>query len=177
MSSHYCVVRVWLPDRPGALGQVASRIGAVRGDVVGIEIVERDGGQAIDELVVGLADEALVELLVREVRAVDGVAVEDVRTVAEPLLDPRLAALDAAVALVAARSKEELTGALLDRVSSDLGADWVALVDGDADLRGAVGSPPSPAWLLAFLQAARSVEAGCCEPEEVAWAPLGDAAV
>ena len=27
------VVRVWLPDRPGALGQVASRIGAVRGDV------------------------------------------------------------------------------------------------------------------------------------------------
>src|ERR687894_623261 len=27
------VVRVWVPDRPGALGQVASRIGAVRGDV------------------------------------------------------------------------------------------------------------------------------------------------
>ena len=32
---HRFVVRVWLPDRPGALGQVASRIGAVRGDVVG----------------------------------------------------------------------------------------------------------------------------------------------
>ncbi len=29
------VVRVWLPDRPGALGQVASRIGAVHGDVIG----------------------------------------------------------------------------------------------------------------------------------------------
>lgn len=29
------VVRVWMPDRPGALGQVASRIGAVGGDVVG----------------------------------------------------------------------------------------------------------------------------------------------
>src|SRR5215204_3609233 len=27
------VVRVWLPDRPGALGQVASRIGGLRGDV------------------------------------------------------------------------------------------------------------------------------------------------
>jgi hypothetical protein len=32
------VVRVWVPDRPGALGSVASRIGAVRGDLVGIDI-------------------------------------------------------------------------------------------------------------------------------------------
>src|SRR5437667_360495 len=31
------VVRVWVPDRPGALGAVASRIGAVRGDLVGLE--------------------------------------------------------------------------------------------------------------------------------------------
>ena len=27
------VARIWVPDRPGALGAVASRIGAVRGDV------------------------------------------------------------------------------------------------------------------------------------------------
>lgn len=50
------VIRLWLPDRPGALGQVASRIGAVRGDVVGIDILERGGGQAVDELVVELPD-------------------------------------------------------------------------------------------------------------------------
>ena len=53
------VIRMWLPDRPGALGQVASRIGAVRGDVVGIDILERDGGQAVDELVVELPDGGL----------------------------------------------------------------------------------------------------------------------
>src|SRR3954466_6471315 len=73
------VVRVWLPDRPGALGQVASRIGAVRGDVVGIEIIERGGGRAIGELVVPLPDAGLLDLLVEEVKAVDGAAVEDVR--------------------------------------------------------------------------------------------------
>ena len=33
-NSRVLVVRLWLPDRPGALGQVASRIGAVRGDQV-----------------------------------------------------------------------------------------------------------------------------------------------
>ena len=73
------MIRMWLPDRPGALGQVASRIGAVRGDVVGIDILERDGGQAVDELVVELPDAGLVDLLVNEVRQVDGVAVEEVR--------------------------------------------------------------------------------------------------
>ena len=75
------VVRVWLPDRPGALGQVASRIGAVRGDVVGIEILERGAGRAIDELVVRLPEDGLVELLVAEIAQVDGVDVEDVRAV------------------------------------------------------------------------------------------------
>ena len=38
------VVRIRLPDRPGALGQVASRIGAVGGDIVAIDILERTEG-------------------------------------------------------------------------------------------------------------------------------------
>ena len=36
-------------------GQVASRIGSLRGDVIGIEILERGAGRAIDELVVSAA--------------------------------------------------------------------------------------------------------------------------
>ena len=43
------VVRIALPDRPGALGLVASRIGAVGGDIVAINILERDEGHAVDE--------------------------------------------------------------------------------------------------------------------------------
>ena len=59
------VVRVWIPDRPGALGAVASRIGAVRGDLIGIDILERGAGLAIDELVVSLPDDDLVPLLLK----------------------------------------------------------------------------------------------------------------
>jgi len=54
------LVRIELPDRPGALGAVASRIGAVRGDVVSIEIIRRQDGRALDEFVVELADAELV---------------------------------------------------------------------------------------------------------------------
>ena len=79
------MVRVWLPDRPGALGAVASRIGAVRGDVVGIEILERGGGRAVDDLVVQLPDDGLVDLLVAEMIQVDGVDVEDVRPLADAM--------------------------------------------------------------------------------------------
>ena len=43
------VVRIALPDRPGALGLVASRIGAVGGDIVAINILERDEGHSVDE--------------------------------------------------------------------------------------------------------------------------------
>ncbi|MBT7428911.1 MAG: ACT domain-containing protein, partial [Ilumatobacter sp.] len=75
------VVRVWMPDRPGALGQVASRIGAVRGDVLGIEILEQGAGRAIDELTVALPGEELISLLSAEIDDVDGVSVENIRQV------------------------------------------------------------------------------------------------
>ena len=45
------VVRIALPDRPGALGLVASRIGAVGGDIVAINILDRDEGHAVDATV------------------------------------------------------------------------------------------------------------------------------
>jgi ACT domain-containing protein len=74
------VVRIALPDRPGALGLVASRIGAVGGDIVAINILERDGGQAVDEFVVEIGGEHLVGLLQNEIHEVDGVSVLEIRS-------------------------------------------------------------------------------------------------
>jgi ACT domain-containing protein len=73
------VVRIALPDRPGALGLVASRIGAVGGDIVAINILERDGGQAVDEFVVEISGHHLVDLLQSEIHEVDGVTVLEIR--------------------------------------------------------------------------------------------------
>ena len=73
------VVRIALPDRPGALGLVASRIGSVGGDIVAINILERDGGQAVDEFVVEIGGHHLIELLQSEIHEVDGVSVLEIR--------------------------------------------------------------------------------------------------
>ena len=80
------ILRIQLPDRPGALGQVASRIGAVGGDIVAIDILDRVEGRAVDEFVVELSGAHLVDLLSSEIHEVDGVQIEDVRLIepAEP---------------------------------------------------------------------------------------------
>lgn len=170
------VVRVWLPDRPGALGAVASRIGAVRGDVVGIDILERGGGRVIDELAVELPDESLVPLLVSEVGEVDGVDVEDVRPVAAPLRDARLDALETAALLVEEDDPDGVLAALVHHARHDFDAEWAAVVDDDGEsLAAGAGRVPPTAWLAAFAAGSRwsgPVAAGESGPDDVACAQL-----
>jgi hypothetical protein len=180
------VIRIWLPDRPGALGQVASRIGAVRGDVVGIDILERENGQAVDEVVVELPSSGLVDLLVAEVRQVDGVAVEEVRPVADARHDPRLDALEAAAQLVGADGTAELLEAVVGHAGRVVGAAWVAVTDlerhGTAEgTLVASDDAPNRGWLQAFLAGSRAAEgAGGSGGRgsgtgDVVWAPLPQA--
>lgn len=170
------VVRVWVPDRPGALGQVASRVGAVHGDVVGIEILERGGGRAIDELVVTLPEEGLVDLLVAEMGQVDGVDVEDVRQVDPDRLDRQLAALESAARIVEARSRTELLDLLCANCIVDFEGDWAVVLDLEHTAAVAShGQPPEAAWLAAFLAGSRHLGDHGGEkvgPDDLAWAEL-----
>jgi hypothetical protein len=152
------VVRIWLPDRPGALGSVASRIGAVRGDLVAIDILERGAGRAIDELVVELPDDHLVELLVRELHEVDGVDVEEVRKLSDGTRpDPRLAALEVAADVVSKRRGDDVIDTLLRAVHREFEATWAAVVDLDAStVVGSVGEAPAVEWVTAFAVGAET---------------------
>jgi hypothetical protein len=170
------VVRVWLPDRPGALGAVASRIGAVRGDVVGIEILERGAGKAIDELVVSLPTGTSVDLLLAEISQVDGVDVEDIRAIADADHDPLLDALETAAQLVASTSALEVLDQLCIHAARTIGAEWAVVVDLDeAHVMACVGKAPHASWLAAFVAGSRSsarVAAMEVGPDDVLWAPL-----
>jgi hypothetical protein len=170
------VVRMWLPDRPGALGQVASRIGAVRGEIVGIDILERGAGRAIEELVVDLPDASLKDLLVQEIQQVDGVDVEEVRPVADALHDPRLDALETVAILVGATGRSELVEAVVLHARRSVGAEWSAVVAlDDGTVLAEQGPVPSAAWLVAFVEGSRSsarVVAGESGPDDVVWSPL-----
>jgi hypothetical protein len=175
------VVRLWLPDRPGALGQVASRIGAVHGDVTAIDILERGGGRAIDELVVALPESVSVDLLAKEVGAVDGVSVEHVRAIGDERPDSATALLELA-AVVAAAPPHHRLGALVTGLLRAVDGDWAVAVCG-GELVERRGAPPDLGWLLAFLDGLdgsghldpdhRSANA----PSDVMWARLPAAGV
>jgi hypothetical protein len=170
------ILRVWMPDRPGALGALASRIGAVGGDVTGIDILERGAGRAIDELVVEMPSADLVELLLAEIHQVDGVDVEDIRLAADALHDPRVDALETAAILVGAPTAEDAITELCTHAVRTVGATWGAVIDLDSDeLIVAAGDAPPVAWITAFVggsQSSARIIDGPKGPDDVAWAPL-----
>jgi hypothetical protein len=155
------LVRIELPDRPGALGAVASRIGAVRGDVISIEIIRRQDGRALDEFVLELADAELVPLLLSEIAEVDGVAVVTVYPVAAGVTDQRLDAYETATAILGERAPHGVLSALAARTRHELDASWVAVIDGeDHMVIASSGQPPAAPWLSAHIRATTRPPAG-----------------
>lgn len=179
------VLRLFLPDRPGALGAVASRIGSVGGDLVGIAILERGPDHAVDELVVELPGEELVELLVGEILEVDGVSVEQVDEAAVAARDPRIDALETAASLVGAREPEEALRALCERSVATVGATWGSVVRLDEQTGAAsIGEAPDPGVLVDLVRGRQAAaRMGLVEEHagerrdrvEVAWAPMASA--
>jgi hypothetical protein len=150
------LLRVKLPDRPGALGAVASRIGAVRADVVDMEIAERGLGSAVDEFVVNLTDEDRLSLLLSEVAEVDGVSVEAVRPVSGSRRDPGIQAYGCAIALLAQHTPHDVLTAVAQQACEALDASWSGVVDlQDGALVASSGTTPAAPWLAAYIAARR----------------------
>jgi hypothetical protein len=167
------LVRVWLPDRPGALGLVASRIGAVRGDIVGIDVLERDQGVVIDEFAVRLADIDLISVLIKEVEEVDGASVEEVRIVGR-FPDPRLDALNSAATLCEAPSTAALGDRLVAQIKKEFLAEWSVLMQG-TEILAADGEAPGADQLHALAtgtMASPAVAEGESGPGDLAVATL-----
>ncbi|MGH3901934.1 MAG: ACT domain-containing protein [Pseudonocardiaceae bacterium] len=73
------LIRLQLPDRPGALGAVATALGKVGCDILSLDVVERRSGIAIDDLVVELPSGRLPDMLITAAESVEGVEVDAVR--------------------------------------------------------------------------------------------------
>src|SRR5450432_3723842 len=49
------LLRVSVPDRPGALGLLAGAIGSAGGDITAVDVVEREASSAIDDILIETA--------------------------------------------------------------------------------------------------------------------------
>ncbi|HEY8215991.1 MAG TPA: hypothetical protein VIH82_02585 [Acidimicrobiia bacterium] len=170
----HVLVRVWLPDRPGALGLVAARIGSVGGDIVGVDVLERSEGVAVDEFAVVLPSLEVLELLAREIEQVDGTSVEEFRVVGA-FPDARLDALESAANLCEAETPAELRRALVEHLRREFLAEWAVLLVGTELVAGAGTTPPAPEFLAALAAgtaASPKVADGTTGPDDVLVAPL-----
>lgn len=172
-------IRIWLSDRPGALGAVASRIGGVGGDVVGIEILERGGGRAVDDLVVSIPDKSLIKLLVSEIQEVDGVDVEDVVPVGDAAVEPDMVLLESIPELIALTDRAVLLAGLADCITAAVEAHWTAIVDldrpGDSGVVVRTGQAPAAEWMIAFAHGSTTselVSSGQRGPDDIVPAPM-----
>ena len=167
------VLRVALPDRPGALGAVASRIGSVRGDVVAVEIVERHGERAVDEFVVEVADDEHLPLLLSEVLEVDGVEVEEAHPIAGGLRDRRLDAYDTAALIVAERTPHDVVASLTSRARQELDAQWTVVVDvSERLLVASEGPAPDAQWVAELVESQRRSDSPPPADPDVEWVEL-----
>lgn len=145
-------LRVWLADQPGALAQVASRIGAIGGDVVGIEILERGDGVVVDELIVDLPAGVSMRLLSGALAEVDDLTIEDIRFTDGPR-DTVARALEHAQRFVNATSRREVLDSLVRYAHQEMRADWAAVVpEGGETFISATGAVPPVRWAVRFAQ-------------------------
>ena len=172
---HTVVVRVWLPDRPGALGQVASRIGSVRGDVLAIEILEIGGGRVIDELVVALPDPSLVDLMMNEVHAIDGVSVEHVRETSDGHLDTSILSLSVAAEL-AESAPEDRVDRFIDGVQRLTEGSWVMVAHG-GEIVASVGDVPTAEWVTSLLAGSSHLGDPHATSSDMFWSDLPQSAM
>jgi hypothetical protein len=134
-------VRVTLPDRPGALGQVARTLGVAGADIVQVVVLERLGGRAVDDFTVVWPGASRVERLLAGLAAIPGVQVDGVwRAIGAPVSGGHDAEL---LAQVAANPVDGLA-TLVDAMPGLLAADWAAAAVVPADWAARSGHEPRP---------------------------------
>jgi hypothetical protein len=181
------LLRVVLPDRPGALGAVATALGHAGADILSVDVIDRQPGRATDDLVVEVPPGRLADSLITAASSVQGVKVESIRPYAGQI-DPHreLALLDNLA--VAPHASLQL---LVDGVPRVFRAGWALVLDEPVGGRSAVLAAGPSAPEVAFLPTpwwppapARTLLAEDWAPAdwdrlgtELAVAPLGKAAL
>ena len=162
------LLRVVLPDRPGALGAVATALGQAGADILSVDVVERTAGQATDDIVIEIPTDRLADSLVSAAATVPGVRVESIHPYAGQLDAHReLALLDAI-----GTHPEKSWPLLADGATKIFRAGWSLVlgppVQGQAPVRAASAAAPEITELLVPWWPPRPARS--LEPDE-RWAP------
>lgn len=118
-------LRLSVPDRPGSLGLVASAIGAAGGDIARVDVLESEGGRALDDVFCLVHDAAHLQRVTERLAEVRGVTV----TGAQHPAPPTAGHADLELVAQCLRQPAEALRILVDGLPHAAGADWAVLLD------------------------------------------------
>jgi hypothetical protein len=143
------LLRVVLPDRPGALGAVATALGTVGADILSLDVIERSPGSATDDIVVELPPGKLADSIVTAAATVAGVRVESIRPYAGQIDPHRELELLEQLAL----GGDDTLQVLAEGVARIFRAGWAVVLDSDGQNKTHVLAASSAAPEVSVLDA------------------------
>jgi hypothetical protein len=134
-------VRISLPDKPGALGQIGALTGSHGADIVSMQVLTRMKGRALDDLYLSVPDRQRIATIIEALESVQGVRVHGMRDSAHvPGAHPDLDLLGHVL-----HNPDRGLRTLTDMAPTVFTTDWAALQlvqdSGSATLYGSVGCP------------------------------------
>jgi len=137
------LLRLVLPDQPGALGAVATALGRFGIDIVSLAVVERTPDGAVDDLVVQLPPGGLADSVLTAAQSVPGAQVESLRPY---LADGAGVSDDLDLVDALTDRPQDAPAVLAELVAGVFHADWAMLLElvgpGDVRIREeSVGAP------------------------------------
>ena len=112
--------RIVVDDKPGSLAAVTRGLAAAGADIVTVDVLGSEGGLAVDDFVLRVADGPLGAQVVRELAGLPGVAVESVRIARDT--PERRPDLDALARML--RDPGRSLQTYVERLPDVLRADW-----------------------------------------------------
>ncbi len=177
------LLRVSVPDRPGALGALATAIGEAGGDITAVDVVERGPTSAVDDVLVETADAASASAILAKLESLPKIVIEAWQPFTEG--DQLRDGLDIVDGLGSTASRA--LAAITRIAPAVLRARWVVLIDevnGGVAITHASAGAPWVRWAaLPWLPLAA---AGSVDPDpswlphewggdpQLAAAPVGD---
>ena len=135
------LLRVSVPDRPGALGALASTIGEAGGDITAVDVVERGRAAATDDVLVETPDARSADTILARLNTLPAIAIESWQPFTEG--DQLRDGLDIVDGLGSTASRA--LAAITRIAPAVLRARWVAIIDhvnsGVAITQASAGAP------------------------------------
>ncbi|KAB1503914.1 amino acid-binding ACT domain protein [Corynebacterium sp. 320] len=165
------LMRVRMPDLPGALGLLAAALGTVGGDIRGVDIVGHDEtGEVIDDIVVSLPSGRLPDALITAAQEIDGVYVDSIRPYSGTV-DRRGQVQMLAGVAERRRQLDHALSIMMKDLPQSMTAGWAIMLKTTPNTHRVAASDAAPEDNGRVLDAPPVEEARVLRPEREDWIP------